>query len=108
MASPAINNEPMPGDATRSKFLVASGFGIGSLLLLGAFLYLIGVGAIDHEAVSPATPAAQSAANAPTAPGPAPKPAPNTGGSTVRETTGSAPAPANADTPQAPTTSQQQ
>lgn len=104
MASSTTNNEPMPGDATRSMFLVASGFGIGALLVLGAFLFLIGVGAVDHEAISPATPAAQSAANAPTAPGSAP----NTGGSTVRETTGSAPAPANADTPKTPTASQQQ
>jgi len=92
---------PMPSDATRSMFLVASGFGIGALAVLAGFMFLIGIGAVEHTAVSPATPAAQSAANSPTAPGPAPQPAPSA-------TTGQAPAPANPDTPTAPTRNQPQ
>ena len=119
MATSASKNElvpvSMPSDATRSMFLVASGFGIGALVVLAAFMVLIGVGTFGHNSVSPATPAAQSAANAPTSPGPAPKPAPNTAAPAVPnsatpapETTGKAPAPANANTPRAQTKQQQE
>jgi hypothetical protein len=97
--------EPMPAGATGTLFLLASGFGIGALVILFAFVFLIGIGGVGHD-TSGTTPAAQSAATAPAAPGPAPNPAPNTGGSTVTETTGQAPAPANPNTPRAPTQGQ--
>jgi hypothetical protein len=99
----------MPSDATRSMFLVVAGFGIGALVVLGAFTVLIGVGEISPHSVSPALPAAQSAANQPANPGPAPKPAPDTASPAApKETTGSAPAPANPATPRSPTRAQQQ
>jgi hypothetical protein len=76
----------------------ASGFGIGALV--------IGNGGVGHIATSGPTAAQQSAATAPAAPGPAPNPEPNTGGGTVPETTGQAPAPANPSTPRAATQGQ--
>jgi hypothetical protein len=94
----------MSATATGTLFTLASGFGIGALVVLFGFLFLVGIGDIGHNAVTPAT---QSAANAPAAPGPAPKPAPNTAGPAVPETTGQAPAPANPSTPKAPTAQQQ-
>ena len=106
--SPYGDEPPMPSHEPNALFLLASGFGIGALVILAAFTVLIGVGELGQHSVSPATPAAQSAANAPTAPGPAPKPAPNTAGPAVPSTTGQAPAPANPNTPQAPTAQQQQ
>src|SRR5262245_37902818 len=36
----------MPADATRSMFLVASGFGIGVIAAVGAFVFLVGIGDI--------------------------------------------------------------
>jgi hypothetical protein len=103
-----IDEQSMPANATQNLFLVASGFGIGALVILAAFTLLIGVGEFGQHAVTPATPAAQSAANAPAAPGPAPKPAPDTAAPVVPETTGHAPAPAQPTTKRAPTASQQQ
>lgn len=109
----------MPASATRSLFLWVSGFGIGALLILFGFVFLIGIGELGHPTISgpgsaqpsaastAETPAAKSAANAPAAPGPAPKPAPNTAAPAVPETTGRAPAPASPNTPRAPTQSQQ-
>ena len=98
-------DEPsMPAEATGTLFVLASGFGIGALVMLFGFLFLIGIGQVGHPTTS--GPAAQSAATAPAAPGPAPNPAPNTAGSTVPQTTGQAPAPANPDTPKAPTAPQ--
>jgi hypothetical protein len=97
-------DEPsMPAEATRTLFVLASGFGIGALVVLFGFLFLIGIGQVGHPTTSGPTAAAQSAATAPAAPGPAPNPAPNTAGRTVPETTGQAPAPANPGTPKAPT-----
>ena len=103
IVSPYANEEPMPAGATGTLFLLASGFGIGALVILFAFVFLIGIGGVGHNATSGPTAAQQSAATAPAAPGPAPNPAPNTGGGTVPETTGQAPAPANPSTPRAPT-----
>jgi hypothetical protein len=97
----------MPASATGTLFVLASGFGIGALIVLFGFVFLVGIGDLGHNAVTPITPAAQSAANAPAAPGPAPRPSPNTAGATVPETTGHAPAPANPSTPKAPTAQQQ-
>jgi hypothetical protein len=108
MADPYLDEPSMPGDATRNLMLMGAGFGIGALVVLFGFIFLVGIGDLGHTGASPATPAAQSAANAPVAPGPAPKPAPNTSGPAVRETTGQAPAPANPSTPRAPTQAQQQ
>jgi hypothetical protein len=100
-------DEPsMPAAATGTLFVLASGFGIGALVILAAFAFLIGIGDLGQHASSPATPATKSAANAPVAPGPAPKPAPNTAAPTVPSTTGQAPAPANPQTPRAPTQQQ--
>jgi hypothetical protein len=106
VVSPYGDGLPMAADATRTLFMLASGFGIGALVVLAGFIFLVGIGDLGHNAATPATPAAQSAANAPVAPGPAPKPAPNTAGSAVPETTGQAPAPANPATPKAPTQQQ--
>jgi hypothetical protein len=96
---------PMPAEATGTIFVLASGFGIGALVVLFGFLFLVGIGQVGHPNGS--TAASQSAASAPVAPGPAPNPAPNTAGRTVPETTGQAPAPANSGTPKAPTAQQQ-
>jgi hypothetical protein len=108
MADQYTDEPTMPADATRNLMIWASGFGIGALLILFAFVFLIGVGGIHQTSTSPATPAAQSAANAPVAPGPAPNPSPNTAAPAVPETTGHAPAPANPATPKAPTQGQTQ
>jgi hypothetical protein len=108
VVSPYADEPPMSARATGTLLVLASGFGIGALIVLFGFVFLVGIGDIGHNAVTPATPAAQSAANAPAAPGPAPKPAPNTSGAAVPETTGKAPAPANPETPKAPTAQEQQ
>jgi hypothetical protein len=109
MADPYTDETPMSGNATRNLFLVAAGFGIGALVVLFGFVFLVGVGDLGSHATTPATPAAQSAANAPAAPGPAPKPAPDTATPAVpKSTTGQAPAPANPSTPRAPTAAQTQ
>ena len=107
VVSPHADEEPMPAGATGTLFLLASGFGIGALVILFGFVFLVGIGGLGHNTASGPTAAAQSAATAPAAPGPAPNPAPNTGGRTVPETTGQAPAPANPNTPKAPTQGQQ-
>ena len=104
VVSPYADEPSMPAGATSTLFVLASGFGIGALLMLFAFVFLIGIGDLGHNAATPTnSPAAQSAATAPAAPGPAP----NTAGTTVPETTGQAPAPANPATPRAPTQDQQ-
>ena len=106
IVSPDAHEVPMPAGATGTLFLLASGFGIGALVILFGFVFLIGIGGVGHNATTGPTAAQQSAATAPAAPGPAPNPAPNTGGNTVPETTGQAPAPANPATPRAPTQGQ--
>jgi hypothetical protein len=98
---------PMPAQATGTLFVLASGFGIGALAMLFGFLFLIGIGQVGHPTGSGVSPAAQSAATEPVAPGPAPNPVPNTAGRTVPQTTGQAPAPANPSTQKAPTAQQQ-
>ena len=80
IVTPYANEEPMPAGATGTLFLLASGFGIGALAILFAFVFLIGIGGVGHIATSGPTAAQQSAATAPAAPGPAPNPEPNTGG----------------------------
>jgi hypothetical protein len=108
VVNPRIDDEPMPASATGTLFLVASGFGIGALVVLFGFLFLVGIGDLGHNAGTAVTPASQSVATQPAAPGPAPNPAPNTAGNTVPQTTGQAPAPANPRTPRAPTAGQTQ
>jgi hypothetical protein len=93
------SDPPMPADSTRNIMLLTSGFGIGALVVLFGFLFLVGIGGIGHNSVSPETPAAKSAAVQPTAPGPAPNPAPQT---STPQTTGQAPQPAQPSTPRAP------
>src|SRR3954452_24180960 len=94
-------DEPsMPARATGTLFVLASGFGIGALVMLFGFVFLIGIGQVGQHSTS--GPAAQSAATAPAAPGPAPTPVPNTAGRAVPETTGQAPAAAKSGTPKAP------
>jgi len=107
MADPYLDEPSMPAGATQNLMLVGGGFGIGALVVLFGFVFLVGIDDLGHNAPSPATPAAQSAATAPAAPGPAPKPSPNTAAPAVPETTGHAPAPANPNTPRAPTQGQQ-
>ena len=80
IVSPYANEEPMPAGATGTLFLLASGFGIGALVILFFFVFLIGNGGVGHIATSGPPAAQQSAATAPAAPGPAPNPEPNTGG----------------------------
>ena len=106
IVNPYSNEVPMPAAATGNLFIWASGFGIGALIVLFGFLFLVGIGEFGHTTAPGPTAAAQSAATAPAAPGPAPNPAPNTAGRAVPETTGQAPAPANPDTPRAPTQQQ--
>src|SRR4029079_12533808 len=91
VVSPYADEPSMPAGATGTLFVFAAGFGSASLIVLFGFVFLVVIGDIGHNAVTPAT---QSAANAPAAPGPAPKPVPNTAGAAVPETTGKAPAPA--------------
>jgi hypothetical protein len=94
MTSPDINEPPMPAEATRSLFLWASGFGIGALLVLGGFIFLVGIGTLGHDPASApaAQSAAQSAAQAPATPAPkAPSPPQTTGQASQPETTGQAP-----------------
>jgi hypothetical protein len=58
---PRYADEPsMPAGATGTLFVLASGFGIGALVMLFGFLFLIGVGQVGHPTTS--GPAAQSAA----------------------------------------------
>ena len=101
MASPYTDEKPMPAEATRNLFVWASGFGIGALLVLFGFLFLIGIGELGHSTISGPSPAGQSAATAPAAPGPAPNPAPQTGSPTNSQA--AAPAPAQDTTGRAPT-----
>jgi hypothetical protein len=107
VVSPYADEQPMPAGATGTLFLLASGFGVGALVVLFGFLFLIGIGQVGHNGPAGPTAAQQSAATEPAAPGPAPNPAPNTAGRTVPETSGQAPAPANPNTPRAPTQAQQ-
>jgi hypothetical protein len=108
IANPYANEEPMPAGATGTLFLLASGFGIGAMVILFGFVFLVGIGEVGHPTVSGPSAASQSAATAPAAPGPAPNPAPNTAGRAVPQTTGQAPAPADPATPRAPTQNQNQ
>jgi hypothetical protein len=73
MADDYTNEEPMPADATRSLLLWASGFGAGAVVVLLLGVLLINMGVWGHDASTSNTPAAQSAANAPTPAGPNPK-----------------------------------
>ena len=52
IVSPYANEEPMPAGATGTLFLLASGFGIGALVILFAFVFLIGIGGAGHNATS--------------------------------------------------------
>ena len=101
MTSPYADETPMPAAATRNMFLWASGFGIGALLVLFGFIFLVGIGQLGHATISGPSAAGQSAATAPAAPGPAPNPAPQTGLQTG--STAQAPAPAQETTGRAPT-----
>lgn len=53
--------------------LWASGFGAGAMIVLLGAVLLVNVGILGHDAGASNTPAAQSAANAPTKPGPNPQ-----------------------------------
>jgi hypothetical protein len=89
MTRPDINEPPMPAEATRSLFLWASGFGVGALLVLGGFIFLVGIGTLGHDPAN--APAAQSAAQSPATPAPkTSSPSPTTSPS---QTTGQAPQP---------------
>jgi hypothetical protein len=108
MTSPYEKDEPMPAESTRNLFVWASGFGLGALIVLFAFMFLIGIGQVHQSSTTPAAgPAGQSAASTPPAPGPAPNPAPNTAGPAASETTGGAAAPANQNTQRTPQERQQ-
>jgi hypothetical protein len=104
MTSPYENETSMPAESTRNMFVWVSGFGIGAMLVLFGFVFLIGIGQLGPGTTSgpsAATPAGQSASTAPTQPGPAPNPAPNTAAPAVpSSTTGQAPAPAQPETKQ--------
>ena len=100
MTSPYADEQPMPANATRNMFLWASGFGIGALLVIFAFVFLVGIGQLGHPSISGPSAAGQSASTAPAAPGPAPKPAPQTG---LKTDSAQPPAPAQETTGRAPT-----
>ena len=73
MARDYTHDEPMPANATRSLMLWASGFGAGAMIVLLGAVLLVNMGVWGHDAGASNTPAAQSAANAPTKPGPNPQ-----------------------------------
>jgi hypothetical protein len=85
------NEAPMPANATRNLFLWASGFGAGAIVILLAGVLMVGIGVLGHDASTSKTPAAQSAANSPTQPGPNPQQT-NPSGTSAPQTTGQAPA----------------
>ena len=58
VVSPYADEEPMPAGATGTLFLLASGFGIGALVILFAFVFLIGIGDLGHNTTSGPTAAA--------------------------------------------------
>jgi len=92
MAGSNETERSMPAAATRNLFIWASGFGVGAILILFAFVFLIGVGEMGRSTAPGPVAASQ----------PATAPAPNTAGRTAPETTGRAAAPASPDTPPAP------
>src|ERR1051325_10379028 len=73
MADDYTHEEPMPADATRNLLLWASGFGAGAVIVLLGGVLLVGLGVLGHDSSTSKTPAAQSAANAPTKPRPNPQ-----------------------------------
>lgn len=94
MAEDYTNEESMPASATRSLLLWASGFGIGAMVILLGGVLLVNMGVWGHDAGTSNTPAGQSAANAPTKPGPNPQQS-NLSGTSTPQTTGQSPAPQN-------------
>ena len=50
VVNPCVDDEPMPASATGTLFLLASGFGIGALVVLFGFLFLVGIGDLGHNA----------------------------------------------------------
>jgi len=92
MADDYTNEEPMPASATRTLLLWASGFGIGAMVVLLGGVLLVNMGVWGHDAGTSNTPAGQSAATAPTQPGPNPQPSAATAGANAPQTTGQAPA----------------
>jgi hypothetical protein len=89
MANDYTDEEAMPASATRNLLLWASGFGAGAMIVLLGGVLLVDMGVWGHDAAASNTPAAQSAVNAPTQPGPNP-PQTNASGTPVPETTGQA------------------
>jgi hypothetical protein len=57
----------MPSEATRNLFVWASGFGMGALVVLVGFVFLVGIGVLGHGTVSGPQTATQSSAVAPPA-----------------------------------------
>jgi len=49
VVSPYADEPSMPASATGTLFVLASGFGIGALLVLFGFVFLIGIGDIGHK-----------------------------------------------------------
>jgi hypothetical protein len=95
MADDYTNEEPMPVEATRNLLLWASGFGAGAVIVLLGGVLLVNMGVWGHDAGASNTPAAQSAANAPTQPGPNPQQT-NPSGTPAPQTTGQAQPPQSA------------
>jgi hypothetical protein len=91
MADDYTHEEPMPADATRNLLLWASGFGAGAVIVLLGGVLLVGLGVLGHDSSTSKTPAAQSAANAPTKPGPNPQPSAAPSGASAPQTTGQSP-----------------
>jgi hypothetical protein len=85
------NRTPMPSIATANLFVWASGFGLGAMVVLLGGVLLVGGGMLGHDPDQARTPAAQSAANAPTQPGPTPAPTAAPAGANAPSTTGQAP-----------------
>ena len=68
---------------------IAAGFGAGAMIVLLGGVLLVSMGVWGHDASASNTPAAQSAANAPTQPGPNPQQT-NPSGTPAPQTTGQA------------------
>jgi hypothetical protein len=90
MPAEESNREPMPAKATMNLFVWASGFGIGAMVVLLAGVLFVGIGVLGHDPSQSNTPAAQSAASAPTQPGPTPAPSAAPSGTAAPQTTGQA------------------
>ena len=96
----------MPASATGTLFVLASGFGIGALVIFAAFAFLIEIGDINQHASHAGGAIRRQRTGS--APAPRRSPLPTRQRQPCRPPPDKAPAPANPQTPKAPTAQQQQ